>query len=734
MENTAFIILNLLIVFSSYLIAYRHFRESRFSVQLVTAFLVYISQITFSILLLGVVVRNLDHAFILALNAAVSFFIIFIYRHFIKESLIESFKKAGNFFTFIFKTREFTLYALLFLFTVQVITVLVKMYYLPPHVWDVLVYHLHPVVEWVQQAQIPSIIPTPSSHVNFFPLGSKLIHFWFVKFSGETTWIELPQFIYGLALILTSYSIMRSIDIKKNTALKYALLIYFIPSILIETRTCQDHLVLTVIMLFTTLYFLAVFFPGPQKTGQKGQATPVVFLSMSLGLLLGSKISSPVIIFVFFTVLLFSKGLNPRKIYEFFIRHRTEIAAGLALIAVLGSYWHLKSGYALRLYSRRLIPALGSPYLWAGVFLLIILALVRRKYFKTFQVRDVLKKHRKLFIAGLFLALLIGGLGLFKNKDLLGPVLTGYTSPEPLLCDKSFNNRYPLFSGTFMKNILSFPFRIKDIGEHSAYSAGLLKMSGFGIQFITLGMIAYLVVAVRLVTRKIYRNDKVGFIFILSIALLASYYLYYYSRANYRLFMFFPVFGIILWAFVSGKLGLQPYYLKFINGLIVIMVLFNMATCFYEGNLDGQRWKTLFTLDDPLERTPVKYSQFLQQDEWQFLDRYVPPEEPVGFFGGKNLSAFAYFDNKMERKIYYLRPLGGYTLVSDGRRRFVLTPKLKERLKEKNIHYIHIHTRKVRHQGAKKEAVFIDDPSVVNVTGSLYYFKWKEFERKGRQS
>lgn len=719
MEITVFIALNLSMLFSSHLIAYRYFRGSNFSVQPVTTFLVYISQITFSILFLGVAVKNLGSVFIVILNAGISFSIIFIYRRFIKESVSEFHNKTGLFFKHIFKTGDFALYGLLFLFAVQVVAVIVKVHYLPPHVWDVLVYHLHPVMEWVQQDQIPSFISTPSSHVNFFPLGSKLIHFWFVKFSGDTTWIELPQFIYSLMLILTSYSIMRKISIQKNSALKYALLVYFIPSILIESRTSQDHLVLTVIILITALYFIHTFFPAPRDPGQKA---PVVFLALALGLLLGSKISAPVIIFVFFTALLFSKGFNHRKVYAFLIQNRLKIAAGLPLIVILGGYWHLKSGYTLRLYSRFLKNILGSPYLWAAVPGVIILVILLRKGFKT---------HRKIIFAVIFLILLIGGLGFIKNIDTFTPFLTGHTSPESLLSAKSFNNQYPLFRSTFMKNILSFPFRIKDIGEYSAYSAGLLKMSGFGIQFFTLGMIAYLVTAVLVITRKKYRNDVVGFIFILSTLILASYYVYYYSRANYRLFMFFPVFGIILWAFVSGKLDLQTYYLKVIDVLLIVMVLFNMATCFYEGNPDGRRWKTLFTLDDPLERTSIKYSHFLQPDEWQFLDRYTHPGESVGYFGRFNLSAFAYFDNRMERKIHYLQPLGGFTLIPAGRhrQRLVLTPKLKALLKERNIHYIHILTRKIRLGDTKESCIFIEDPRVIRVTGDLYYFKWK-----GRQS
>lgn len=707
-----FILLNLAMIFSSHLIAYRYFRDSHFSEQLVTTFLIYICQVTFSILFLGVVVRSLDLLFIVLLNTAVSGFIIAALKRIVRESVFQSYKKTLNFFSHIRKNGDFVLFALLFLFALQAVSLAVKIYYLPSHVWDVLAYHLYPVVKWFQLGEIPSFIHTTAPHINNVPLGAKPFILWFSAFTRGLTWVELPQYISGLIVSLTGYSIMRKISINKTEALRYALLIYFIPSILIESRTAQDHLVLTGAILITALYFIQVFF--------EGNSSRIPFLSLSLGLLLGIKISSPSIIFVFFAALLLSKGFNPRKFAAFFSENKFNIAVGIFIIAALGGYWYLRSGAPVSRYSELFRRTVGSPFFWAGALLLLVIIVLNKPILK------VLKNNRKIIPVVIILVLAAGAAGIIAHSEVLKPFLLGHTCPAPILADKTFNTQNPALNNRFMKNILSFPFRIKDIGEHNIYSPSFWRMSGFGVQFFAFGIIAYLGTTFLVVTQKKYRNHPVGFIFIFSVVLLASYFLFYYSRANYRLFMFFPVFGIILWAFVAERINFQPFYLKFIHLAVLVMVLFNIVTCLYGGNINGRSWKTLFTIHEPLERTPAKFSHFLAGDEWQFLDLYTGPEEPVGYFGRYNLLVYPYYDNHMKRKVYYLPSLGSVKVipVKNRRRRLVLTPELKENLQRRGIHYIHVHARKNPRDKSGVGNIFISDNSVLRVTGNLYYLKW----------
>ena|GEM_PF-1146144 len=714
-----FILLNILMIFSSNCIAYKFFQKSNFSEQLITAFLIYISQITFSILFLGVVVKNLSIPFIFILNGSISLFIVFVLRKIIKESICHSYQRISDFSKYLFHIKDFFLYLFLFLFITQVLLLFIKMVYLPPYVWDVLQYHLHPVVEWKQQNMIPSFIDTPVGHVNNYPLGSKLLHFWFIRFFHDITWIEFPQFIFGIFLVIVSYTIMRKMTVKRNNALRYAILIYFIPSILIESRTCQDHVVLTGMILTTMLYFIDIFY--------ENKSFCIIPLSLSLGVLLGTKISSPHIIFIFLFTILLSKGFSGTRVLKFLSENRGEIVPGFFIILILGSFWFLKSEHVLNKYFR-IAPYIISKNLFF-IFIIVFLLFLFLKGLKKIPVIKRIKKKRVVII-GIIVISILGSFGIMKNMYFFKTFLLGNTSPAPILSDPSFLTEYPIFKpfpDRFVKNILSFPFRIKDVGMYLPYSASLQNQSGFGVQFFSFGLIAYIIIGILFIVKKKYRKNMVGFVFIFSIVLLGSYFFYYYSFFNYRLFIFFPVFGIILWSYILHQFDLKKYYLKFIDVLILIMILFNLAACFYEGKEEKYRWKTLFTMNNSFDRTSIKYSSFSKGDAWRYIDEYLNPGEPIGYVGHPYV-VFQYFDNQLKRRVHFLPSLPGFRLKAwlNKKKKFRFNPLLKKSLKQRNIHFLHINLPHWHFNKKKKKPIFIKDRTISQVTKNLFYFKWEK--------
>ena len=721
-----FILLNLVMIFSAHLVAYRWLRESNFSEQLVTTFLIYVSQVTFSILFLGVVVKNLGLPWIILLNGAISLSIIIGLRKTINQSFRHSYEKILSFSKEIFRAKDFFLYLLVALFITQVVVLLIKIYLLPSHVWDVFAYHLHPVAEWTQQNMIPASIDSPVLRINRNPLGSKLLHFWAFMFANDTRWLELPQFIYGLMMALTSYSLILKITGQKNTALKYAVLIYFIPAILIESRTSQDHLVLNSALLMAALYFINVFYE--RKHSQ------IILLFLALGILLGIKINSPQIIFALFLALLAGKGFDKAQVWEFLRSNKTRIGLGLILVFILGSYWFFKTASIFKTYAAVAAKILSVKVLLFTCLLLVIIVLLVKGIKKLRTARYLEKKNTRRIIASVvIITALLGSCGIVKYKDALNTVLLSHESPEIPLFKGAVYDESPAFDLSkkrFFKNILLFPFRIKDIGAYLPYSPSLWKQSGFGVQFFTFGLIAYLITAGLFIAKKEHREGVSGFIFIFSAALLGSYFFYYFSRVNYRMFMFFPVFGIILWAFILWKLDLKtshPYYMKYIDVLIVVMILFNMAACFYEGNMNRYRWKTLLTVNNPPDRTPNKYSPYLTGEAWQFIDTYIAPQEPIGYIGHKDSWIFPYFDNRLKRKIYHLPTLPGFKLATmenkSDKKKLEFTPLFKKSLKQRRIHFIHINLERYRHRRDKGKDILIEDDDVRRVSKNLYYFK-----------
>jgi hypothetical protein len=116
-----FILLNILMLFAANLAAYTYLGKENFSRQLVTTFLLFIAQVTFSVLYLGVVVKDLSLGPLAVFNSIISFAVIFVYRKNIKESVLESWRKCVGFSKFLVETRDYFLYFFLLLFGVQVV-------------------------------------------------------------------------------------------------------------------------------------------------------------------------------------------------------------------------------------------------------------------------------------------------------------------------------------------------------------------------------------------------------------------------------------------------------------------------------------------------------------------------------------------------------------------------------------------------------------------------------------
>ncbi|MCP5046120.1 MAG: hypothetical protein GY940_03045 [bacterium] len=725
MEIIVFIFLNGWILVSSHLAAHRYLRESRLSEHLVTTFLLYVVQVTVSILFLGVIVKNSGTVALTLFNAAVSSAVIFLLRKEIRNSFKTLYKKWSGFLGFLGESKDYVLYFFLFLFVFQAAATLVKIYYLPPHVGDVFAYHLHPVVEWFQRGEITLLTDTPVTRVNRNPLGTKFLHLWFITFFESVTWIELPQFLFGIMLSVSSYAVMLKANIKRVIALRFGVLIYFIPAVLLQSRTCQDHLILAACTMTVLLYFI--------DTVYNGKYDRLVFLALGLAFLIGIKKHSLLIPAVLLPALLLSRGFNRGKLAEFIKANRLRLIIGAGILVLSGRYFYFRNPEMtdkflrlLRLHYKNILLKLVLP-----LILLTGLVLLLRWLYREFGVRERLKRHGAIIPAiGIILAL-PAGYAAMKNGDLLKPFFSGETTPI-MLTNRSFDSQYPAFKSDLAKNILAFPFRIKDIGMYTSYTPDLLEKSGFGVQFFGLGLIAYLIAVFSWVFKRAFRDSVMGFLTVFAMLLLLCYFLFYFTWANYRSFMFFAVIGLILWAYLQSKWGFNRPCSRFIDGLLIVMILFNIGTCFFEGNMAPDQWKTMFTMTNRAERSSVKYSSLIRQQQdkgksWGFIDNYIEPGQPIGFSGGGDAWTFPYFDHHMKRKIHSIKHLPGFAVKREIRkgikyRMLQFTPLFMEQLKQRNIRYIHFST-----QGTpQREKVFVPEGTkeVFKITPHLYYVKW----------
>jgi hypothetical protein len=277
--------------------------------------------------------------------------------------------------------------------------------------------------------------------------------------------------------------------------------------------------------------------------------------------------------------------------------------------------------------------------------------------------------------------------------------------------------------GKFTSNVLSFPNRLKD--SRSQYGSDLYKVSGFGVQFFVFGTLAYILAIPLCIFKKEYRNSILGFLIIFSLLLLTGYFFYYYSFFSYRLYMFFPVIGLISWAFILTKMNIKNYFLIYIDVLILVMLLFNAAVCFYEGHTDAHKWKTSFTITNRFDRTTVKHSSFIKGEAWEFIDNYIPPDQAIGYYGGINSWIFPYFDNQLKRKIFFLGKLPGFRSQRRNSRRILsFTADFMESLKQRNIRYIHLNPLGIKRKNRLHIPGSENNKDVSKVAENLYYVKW----------
>jgi hypothetical protein len=362
------------------------------------------------------------------------------------------------------------------------------------------------------------------------------------------------------------------------------------------------------------------------------------------------------------------------------------------------------------------------------------------KGFKKKKIFAFLKENRFTLLTGAAAAFIVGGFWHTRNLILYNNLLGPYV-PEVSRTD-SFLAKLLNMGETFIKNAAAFPFRITDVTTN--YLPDLNSISGFGIQFFVFGTVAYFMVLLLLLRKKLARSSMAAFLLIFPVLLLLSYFVYYFTLYNYRLFMFFPVFGIILWAFIRKEIkGAAPPANKgniYLDILILGMMVFNMLACYYPGHIYREtygwntkftvkssmdemnaKWKIIFTTAHPSDRTMVKYFPYISSrapNHWQYIDSHVPPGEPIGYVGEVDSWILPYFDNRLERRIYHLRSLPGFKLTGENNDTIEFSRRFKDSLKRKNIHYIHINLRKDR--------LFIKDKDVVPINWRLFYYDWGE--------
>jgi len=216
----------------------------------------------------------------------------------------------------------------------------------PPYEGDSLWHHLPKAVNWLQGR---TIIEQKSPQW-FFPGNSELIALWLIIPFHNDLLVNFQNFPFLFLVLLSVYALCRKIGIHKKWAIYGALLLFSAPGIRGDIGTASNDIGILALFLVSLNYILSY-----RKREQIGS---ILFLSFSLGLLLGLKHNG----FYYIFLLVFIYFLASKFRRRFVLRDMSLLCLG---ILVLGGFWYIRNYLLIgnpfapaeiRLFGRQIFP------------------------------------------------------------------------------------------------------------------------------------------------------------------------------------------------------------------------------------------------------------------------------------------------------------------------------------------------------------------------------------------
>lgn len=248
-----FILMNLIVGASSYLIAYKFFRLRSLIDSLICWFTVYFSQIIFSEVLLGILgklyLRNL-----ILLNFAIFLISIAITR------------RGATSFNLVFLKGLFSEFfskkVILFLLSLLLGFAVVKLFFNlinPPFGWDCLNYHYTFPVEWIKNANLNNpLVVSDDPFPSYYPINGSLFFLWLIFPLQSAFLADLGQLPFFIISFLAVFSISRKLGLNKEYAFFAAYLFVIIPNFFKQLQIGYVDIMVGGLFLAALNFLLAV--------------------------------------------------------------------------------------------------------------------------------------------------------------------------------------------------------------------------------------------------------------------------------------------------------------------------------------------------------------------------------------------------------------------------------------------------------------------------------------------
>jgi hypothetical protein len=355
----AYIVINLLLFSSWYIALYRKKECLLFADRLIGAFILGLTQIIATSMVLGVVFEKLfsDSLFILNLLISLCILVPLFMTGKYKGALIEIRDESTRFFRIILGDRA--LLCIFSLFVISLLWLIALGYLFPSYSWDALYYHL-PIVGQILQSGAIQENPTPSfiqQYMNLFSKNINLFFLWNIIFLKHDLIVDLTQLFFTLAGTLSVYSMAVKIGVKEKYAIYSSLLFFFTPVLILQSTA--NYVDGAVSMLFLIALNFLVYdglevFPSTKGLARSLNESkiPVLLSGLAAGILLGSKPTGPLFIIIMSGAIVIQEIVIKRKSLsrmpegnKYELRKGMQIYLVYFLIPVLltGGYWYMRN-------------------------------------------------------------------------------------------------------------------------------------------------------------------------------------------------------------------------------------------------------------------------------------------------------------------------------------------------------------------------------------------------------
>ena len=276
MHIMIFLLMNLIVIGSSFLITYKLFKFSNLVDSIISCFVFYFSQIIVSELILGVLgILSLKNIIILNLLILAGFWIITRDKEFGFSS-----GSIGHSIAELTKNKV-ALLGITLIVSFSLVKIFINLVN-PPFGWDSINYHFTFAVEWLKQASLATPIvvfddPSPT----YYPINGNLFYLWLIFPFKSVFLADLGQVPFFALAFMAVYNISRRLNLDKQVSFYAASLFLLIPNFFKQLQIAYVDVMVAGLFLVSLNYLFAI--------SESFSRQNVLLYSLSIGLLLGTK-------------------------------------------------------------------------------------------------------------------------------------------------------------------------------------------------------------------------------------------------------------------------------------------------------------------------------------------------------------------------------------------------------------------------------------------------------------